>query len=245
MLRAVFSDVHGNLLAFQAMLADVAGDNAAEMICLGDTIGYGPRPEECVREMITCGASSVLGNHEAAATRHLSKEWFNPPARSMLDKTARMLSTVSKKFMSDLPRHLERPGAFFVHGFPPDSTTAYLFMVEDKEILTLFARQKAPRIFFVGHTHEWLLLLEEDGEIRRRKLGQGVHALPRDRSCIVNVGSVGQPRDGDARAGYCLWDDHASTIEVRRMDYDRETTAREIETLGFSQTFADRVRRGY
>jgi 3',5'-cyclic AMP phosphodiesterase CpdA len=127
----VISDIHGNATAFEAVLADIEKQGPMDAVyCLGDNVGYGPEPEKVMRLLREHGIPSVLGNHELAIIQPETLSWFNPTARRSIEKTAALLSDEAKACMAKFPTHLSSHGCRFVHGFPPDSVTTYLFEID-------------------------------------------------------------------------------------------------------------------
>ncbi len=238
MLVAILSDIHGNLEALNAVWADMAAFAVDEIVCLGDMIGYGPNPDEVLQSVRRRGALCCLGNHELGIANPAERSWFNETARKGLDLTASLLSAGSLAYIADLPRFLLLEGARFVHGFPPDSVTDYLFQAKEHRLACWFARGEA--LTFVGHTHELVLVSREGDGIERRDLGPGTFR-PGAGGCIVNAGSVGQPRDGNNNAKYLLWDSAAETVEVRFVPYDIATTVARIRERGFPEYYGSRL----
>jgi predicted phosphodiesterase len=240
MRLAILSDIHGNLEALRAVLDDLAGRTADHVVSLGDNIGYGADPEEVVQTLARLEIPSVLGNHELAAVQPEFLEWFNPSARRSLLLTMQLMSTETLKSLEGLPRSLELRGCHFAHGFPPESPTRYLFQASEAELQRAFSLISGDPCF-VGHTHT-LERIEFDGsEVRRRPLGEGSTELPSERRHIVNAGSVGQPRDGDNRAKYVVWETESRMLEIRCLDYDIATAARKIIDRGMPKGNADRL----
>ena len=238
MLVAILSDIHGNHEALTAVWADMAAFAVDEIVCLGDMVGYGPDPDEVVRSVRSRGALCCLGNHELGIAFPSERSWFNETARKGLGLTANLLSNDSLAYIATLPRYLLFEGARFVHGFPPDSVTTYLFQAEESRFELWFGQGEP--LTFVGHTHE-LVLVEWDGaKTLRRDLGRETLRLGTGKR-IVNAGSVGQPRDGNNNAKYLLWDTQAGTVEVRFVPYDIATTVDKIRRRGFPPFYGSRL----
>lgn len=240
MLLAIFSDVHGNLEAFTAVLQDIDENRPDETLCLGDCIGYGPDPErvlEIVRERaIPC----VLGNHELGIVDQSRRKWFNPHALKALDRTIAQLSPTSLDMIHDFPRVITRDDIRLVHGCPPDSVFTYLFEPEEEDLVRRM--QKTPQtVCFVGHTHDLELVELLHGNLRRRELAPGARILRPDARFICNIGSAGQPRDGDKRAKYALYDTSTRTMELRAVPYDARKTVEKMRALRMPDTYATRL----
>ena len=238
MFVAILSDIHGNLEALTSVWADMAAFAVDEVVCLGDMVGYGPNPDEVLRSVRERGARCCLGNHELGIVSRSERSWFNPTAQKGLALTASLLSPDSLAFMAGLPRFILLAGARFVHGFPPDNVTTYLFQAADDRLASWFDRGES--LTFVGHTHELMLLLRDGAGIERRELGSGRIGLA-NRPCIVNAGSVGQPRDGNNNAKYLIWDTDGNTVDVRFVPYDIAATVAKIRERGFPEFYGSRL----
>lgn len=237
---AVLTDIHGNLEAFEAVRGDLEAQGVRRVICLGDTIGYGPDSEAVICRMRQLGYQSVLGNHEFALFDPRGRRWLNFQAAENNVETEKLLSDESKDYCRGLPTYLVFDNAHFVHGYPPDSVLRYLERQSDEKIAALFASAQAA-LFFVGHTHRLQLVTGHDGVINRRGLGRETVELVPDKKYIISCGSVGQPRDGDKRAKYILWDIEKRLLEVRFVEYDRKKTMQKIRDLGFPEIYALRL----
>ncbi|MEJ5366089.1 MAG: metallophosphoesterase family protein [Desulfosoma sp.] len=237
---AILSDIHGNLESFREVLRDLEEVRPEKIVCLGDAVGYGPDPEAVVRLLKSRGIPALLGNHEWALRHPEHLEWFNPSARRSLEKTLELLSPEAVRAVTRWPTTLRVEGALCVHGCPPDSVTRYLFEVSYEEFPALFSTYEEP-LCFVGHTHQLLWVRWDGHEVTSGRFLEDLLELDPSGRYIVNVGSVGQPRDGDNRAKYVLWDTQARTIHVRRVPYDIAKTVEKILALGFPRINADRL----
>jgi len=237
---AVLSDIHGNMDAFEQVLADIDDRGVASVLSLGDNIGYGAEPERVVQTLKTRGIPSVLGNHELAAKKPGFLGWFNPAARTSLTMTFRMLSTESMAFIAGLPDYRVIHGCRLVHGFPPDSPTLYLFQVPPERQLKAL-RDLPERICFVGHTHVLDLVSHDGSRLADVAFQEGTNRLDPVLQYLANIGSVGQPRDGDPRAKYVIWDPSESTLDIRCVAYDVEAAAAKIIAAGMPAEHAHRL----
>jgi len=252
-LKALISDIHGNLEALEAVLKDIRQHNVTEIYCLGDVVGYGPNPRECIDLVMQC-KTVLLGNHDQGAM--FDPDGFNPPAeraifwtRGQLEAPGEQQASKVKRweFLAERPRLVKENGFLFVHGSARNPLNEYVFP-ED-----IYNQRKMDRIFalverycFQGHTHvpgvftealpEDLYQFHAPDEI------EYTHKLD-GRKTLCNVGSVGQPRDGDWRACYVLLDDN--TIKYRRVEYDIDTTVKKIYAIPDLDNFlGDRLRDG-
>jgi diadenosine tetraphosphatase ApaH/serine/threonine PP2A family protein phosphatase len=240
-MLAVLSDIHGNFQALEAVWEDLEAQGADEVLTLGDNVGYGPQPDEVVAFLRERGVSSCLGNHEQGlADPAEASARFNPHALEALEVTRSLLSPESLAWSVDLPRAIVRHGARFVHGAPPDAVNAYLFQELHKGKLAGRMRRMEENLCFAGHTHELRRYVLEGDEVVKSRLEPGWLRIDPGVKTILNVGAVGQPRDGDPRAKYVLWD-RGERAEVRRVPYDVELTARLIPEAGLPERYARRL----
>lgn len=237
---AVISDIHGNMDAFDQVLEDIDKSHVDSIISLGDNIGYGPEPEKVIRKIQDRKIPSIMGNHEMAVADQSHLGWFNITAQESLLKTRKMLSEGSIEYISSLKSSLVCFKCRFVHGFPPDSPTTYSFQVPENVLMDIF-RKLDENVCFIGHTH-YLQTIGFGGQtIDEAPLEQGATLLPEARQCILNVGSVGQPRDGNNNAKYVIWDSSANTIEVKYIPYNIARVVEKIYALGLPKAHADRL----
>ena len=240
MKTAVISDIHGNLEALKQVLADIDRSGIDSVVCLGDNIGYGPEPEEVVNLIRKRNIPSVMGNHELAIIEPKYVDRMNPVARSSLLLTQMLISQDTLEYIRSLKTSLVFHESLCVHGCPPDSVTKYLFEVSNTDLEQIF-RSIKERISFVGHTHVLEVIQFDGKEITRSRLSAGLFPLQEQNQYIINAGSVGQPRDGDNRAKYLIWDTTSGHIVVRFLAYDIARTASRILELGFPEHNAQRL----
>ncbi|MEM6690049.1 MAG: metallophosphoesterase family protein [Planctomycetota bacterium] len=248
---ALISDIHGNLEALQAVLADIKSRGVGSVYCLGDIIGYGPNPCECLDLVMQRCGKTILGNHDQAAL--FDPDGFNPTAlkaiywtRDQLDSGPGSNAQVNARwdFLGELPRSSEEGDVKFVHGSPRDPTNEYVFpefIFDTRKMEILFGKTK--HLVFMGHTHlpgvfttelEFVTPDECDHEFT-----VGADKL------LVNVGSVGQPRDENNKACYVIFDDEANKIQYVRVDYDRQVTAQKIyDEPELPNSLGDRLMHG-
>lgn len=234
MKRALISDIHGNLEALSAVLAKIDNLNISNIICLGDIVGYGPNPIECLDLVMQRCELTILGNHDQAAL--FDPEGFNPVAMRAIFWTRKQLespqlnNTLADQrwdFLGELPRRHDEGEFLFVHGSPRDPTNEYVFpeMIYEKELMkVLFSRIE--KYCFQGHTHIPGCFTEAR-EFISPEQNDYVFELT-DQKMMFNVGSVGQPRDGDRRACFVVLDSERRVVEFHRVDYDAEQTRDKI-----------------
>jgi len=240
MRLAVISDIHSNTDAFVSVLADADLSRVDEMVCLGDVIGYGPEPNEAISLIRERNIPTVMGNHELGVAECNYMDCLNPIACQSLQMTIKMLSEESLSFVTGLEHFLVSYDSRFVHGFPPDSPTTYMFEISNVKMKNIFGQYKE-RLCFTGHTHN-PEIVEFDGDfVVRTLLKRGVTNLNKDKRYIINAGSVGQPRDGDNHAKYLIWDTSDDTIEVRYVTYDIGSVVNKIIKAGLPSINATRL----
>ena len=249
MKRAIISDIHANLEALQAVMAHIATLNVEETICLGDIIGYGPNPTECLDLVMDNCRLTILGNHDQAAI--FDPEGFNPVAikaiflhREMLEADRSSRGDRRWDFLGELPRRHDEGKYLFVHGSPRDPTNEYVFpeCVYDKDLLShLISRFE--QYCFQGHTHLPGVFLET-GKFVTPAESDHFFRLGQEK-CMINVGSVGQPRDEDPRSCFVVLDTDENTVEYHRVEYDKEATRDKIYALqGLENMLGDRLMTG-
>jgi predicted phosphodiesterase len=237
---AIISDIHGNLEAFEQVLSDIDSTGITEVFNLGDNIGYGPDPDGVIQAVRRRNIPSVLGNHELAVNNPKYLRWFNPVARESLLKTIRLLSDQSIYYVSKQQAFLMAHGCRFVHGFPPKSALLYLFQISDSRKKKALEHMKE-NICFVGHTHLLELISYDGHHLQYESLKEGVFQLSHKDKYIINIGSVGQPRDGDNRAKYAIWDASRCTIEIKYISYDIGVVVEKIRAAGLPDEHGARL----
>jgi len=241
MRLAVLSDIHGNLDAFREVLRDMDRFRVDQVICLGDTIGYGPQPEETIRLIRERAIPAVMGNHEMAVVKPQLQGWFNPDAQESIQKTQTLLSAETLLYIRGLPSSRIIEQFRFVHGSPPNSPFIYLFQLSESRLMEIF-RKSAEWIIFVGHTHNLKLVSFDGQSVVQKPLRQGITPLSAQSRHIVNAGSVGQPRDeGSNAAKYVIVDTLALSLEVRFVPYDIAAVYRKIIDAGLPKSHAERL----
>lgn len=242
----VISDVHANLAALEAVLADAQGDYDA-VWCLGDSVGYGPEPNECVTRIRELGAIAVVGNHDWAALSRMDVEDFNPVAKRAVLWTREQLSAENTAWLGSLPAQPLVQGAFtLTHGSPRDPVWEYiLYPATAAANYASFATA----FCLVGHTHIPMLYVQQpETERKVRSLapvfGRRI-ALGGGWRIILNPGSVGQPRDNDPRSAYAILDTEAETWEARRVAYPIEVTQAHMRAAQLPERLINRLAFGW
>ncbi len=240
MKLAIISDIHGNYDAFQKVMADIDKSGVDRIISLGDNIGYGPEPDRVVQKIMARDIPSVQGNHELAVKDEEYLNWFNPVARKSLIKTSDLLSESSNKFVTELEPFLTLDDCRYVHGFPPDSPLIYMFQASERRKKQIF-EEIPQRLCFIGHTHTLEIIGYDGNSMEYSDLPEGLTNLAGDKKYIINIGSVGQPRDTNNDAKYVIWDSSADTIDVRFISYDIAAVVQKIKDAGLPAEHAQRL----
>lgn len=237
----VLSDVHANLTALQAVIAAAGVVDAAW--CLGDIIGYGPDPNECVELIQTLpNLVCLLGNHDAATLGQIALEAFNREAQLSIRWQRTQLSASSQAFLQNLPEKSVQGAATLAHGSPRNPVWEYI--LDQFSASENFASFDTP-LCFVGHTHiPQCFFFTPDGMLERRLLNAGDSIELPDRA-ILNPGSTGQPRDHDPRAAYAIYDDQQQTWMQCRVAYDLQSVTQRILTAGLPARHAARLEEGW
>ena len=240
----VLSDIHSNLAALEAVLA--AAGEVDVTWCLGDTVGYGPQPNECTESVRALPQlSCVAGNHDWGALGKLDLSDFNDEARFAAEWTADQLSPANRAWLDGLPERIEADGFTLVHGSPRHPIWEYILnsgvaqanMAYFETLTCLVGHTHVPVVFWepgLRHTVAPATLPEAGEPFSYRAVRS-----------IVNPGAVGQPRDGDPRASYMLLDTDAGTFELQRVPYDIEETQRQMRAAGLPERLAARLSYGW
>ncbi len=247
-MHALISDIHSNIEAMTAVLEDMARFSVSTVYCLGDVIGYGPNPRECLDIIRRC-EFTLIGNHEAGMLQVADD--FNDRARRALEWTKNALNDPAfprdknYEYWNQIDGFVETyrtDDALFVHGSPRDPIREYVMPSDanDREKMDeIFALMDRPYCF-AGHTHVPGIFTLEDGFTHQGELPEKVKLPPK---CFVNIGSVGQPRDGDNRSSYVIVD--GDSVMFRRVPYDVATTMRKIKSISALDVFlANRLKVG-
>ena len=238
---AVFSDIHANLHALEAVLASIDAAGVDELWCLGDTVGYGPRPNECVDVVRGRADIALCGNHDLAALGTLDTTDFAGDARAAARWTQERLGPEQRDWLASLSPLATRDGAELFHASPRDPVWDYV-LSEEVALASLLATT-APLVL-VGHSHVALALGWDGTELSGGLAPADTDAVLPNRRWLFNPGSVGQPRDGDPRAAWLLIDTAAGRASFRRVEYPIEQTQAEMSDADLPLTLAARLSHG-
>lgn len=240
MRYAILSDIHGNIESLQRAMA--LTDESDEILCLGDIVGYGPNPNECVELLRARVKHAVLGNHDLAALENFGVEYFNDAARAAIAWTQTVLHEENRAWLNGLSYEIRYPEFLMVHGAPVDY---FEYILDKRTAQKAFALTDAPLIF-IGHTHiaeYWVQ--EPDGSIGHRHMQHGGElTFEEGRRYIVDVGSIGQPRDLNPEASFVFYEPQKRTVEWVRYPYPIGEVQHKIHEAHLPDYLAMRLESG-
>ncbi len=238
----IVADVHSNLNALQAVVADAESGGAIDAVwSLGDVVGYGPEPNRCIEILRSYPLTAIAGNHDEAASGRIDTEEFNPNAAAAAEWTIGNLTDDARDWLRTLPETAIEGDFTLVHGALTDPIWQYLLNQRDaKRHLDM---QRTP-YGLVGHSHMPLTFVKKGRGIDGTPLSDRDTIELQNTSFVANPGSVGQPRDGDPRAAYAILDTSAAKISFRRVAYDIAATQAAMMAVGLPPSLAERLSRG-
>jgi predicted phosphodiesterase len=243
MRYAVISDIHSNFEALSVVLAYLKANPVDRIISCGDIVGYGPNPKECIDAVrALTNFESTLGNHDAAIAGKIDFSDFNKMAQEAVRINKALLTSDDYSYLAQLKDKISENDALFLHGSPRDPINEYLFLVEKFEENMERFREK---VCFIGHTHQ-PLLYEFAGNPDKSGFYQtgDIFNLDPDKRYIVNVGSVGQPRDNNPMACLYFYDSKHMTVSVKRLPYETQKTSAKMMKLKLPAQLAQRLIMG-
>ena len=218
MRSAILSDIHGNLVALRAVLDVIEGLSTERVLCLGDIVGYNPWPNECVQVIRERSIPCVMGNHDRVAAGLEEPESFNASAREAILWTRGVLTQEHRNYLAKIPDRRAVDGSvILVHGAPRDPDEYILTSGIVRENIIFMEERLDASLGFFGHTHVSGIF---DGKNDRTPIYDGKYFLKKGHVCLVNPGSVGQPRDRDPRASFLIYDDEEMSVQYYRVEYD-------------------------
>lgn len=243
MRYAILSDIHSNLEALSVVLERTRSLGADATFCLGDIVGYNANPNECVEIVRSEGIRCILGNHDSRAAGMEEPDDFNTLAERAVLWTRSQLTAENSDFLKSLPRELRVDDIVLFHGSIQD-TDRYILQKEDivDNFRSLLALPGGPRIGFFGHTHMRIAFALAGG-VASLDYGDVLTVYP-DRHYLINPGSVGQPRDGDPRAAFALYDNQERTVSFHRVEYDVRSCQDKVIRAGLPPRLAERLAVG-
>jgi len=238
---AVVSDIHANLRALEAVLEAIDRDEPDELWCLGDLVGYGPRPNECCALVRARAATCLAGNHDLAVRGTINLWEFSGDAGAAAAWTRTVLDDASQEYLDALEPKGEAHGVALFHGSPRDPVWEYV--ISEETAAVSFALTEEP-LLLVGHSHAALEVSLRDTLLAGGLAPGGTELELAGARRLLNPGSVGQPRDGDPRAAYGILDHSSREIRLRRVIYPVESAQRKILAAGLPASLANRLALG-
>ena len=239
MRYAILGDIHANLAALEAVVDAIESSEVDRVVSVGDVVGYGACPREVIQLLWELGVDVVKGNHDAAVAGELDARFFNPFARSAVEWTTAVLVAEELDWLRSLPLIRDYEECSVAHGtFAQPERFDYIQSTDDADpSLDLMSRP----VCFVGHTHVPVTILRPEDTLRTGyTVGTDLDLSDIDRA-LINVGSVGQPRDDDPRAAWGLFDSERQRFSLARVEYDIDSEAAKIREAGLPEMLADRL----
>lgn len=241
MRYGIFSDVHSNLEALEAVLEAYKNEAIDKYLCIGDIVGYAANPNECVEKARAITMITVDGNHDWASINLLSMDYFNPVAAEAISWTKNNLDSQSRYYLENLKLIYKNEDLTLVHG-TLDGPEEFNYMTDDYVAYKTF-KLLENNICFVGHTHSAEIFIQDKNN-RIYYQDEKTTDINKDNKYIINVGSVGQPRDGNPDAAYCIYDTDKGKVQIKRVTYDVQTTRKKIYDAGLPRFLGDRLTMG-
>ena len=239
-LFAVLGDIHSNLDALNVVLDDCRAQGVTDFLCTGDVVGYNACPHECMEIVRSLGCPVVVGNHDFYVSSAKNLADFNPAAAAVVEWTREQLSDDEMQWLASLPFTHTQMGITLVHS-TMDNPETFGYVFDNLQAEANFLMQKTP-VCFHGHTHCPMIYEKSMNGVFR--IDPQDFTLPIGRKYFINVGSVGQPRDGDPRATYVIFDPKVRQIRYRRLDYDIEAAQERVRLAGLPERLAARLAVG-
>lgn len=241
MLKAIFSDIHSNLQAYEAFIKDSKSEGVDKYYCVGDIVGYGANPRECIKITQQLNCPVVCGNHDWAAADKMPCNQFNEYAKEAVFWTQRNIDEADKNYLSNLPFVYEEENLTLVHG-SLDAPEEFNYILDLESAANNIKLQKT-KLCFIGHSHVSGVFFKADAggidytEETQIKLEPNIYYL-------INAGSIGQPRDRNWRACYCLYDDEKNLLRFKRLEYDVKAASKAILSASIPAFLAQRIEEG-
>ncbi len=240
---AFISDIHANLEALEAVIEDISKQNIDEIICLGDIVGYGANPNECCEIIKNKCPVTLLGNHDAAAVNQLSTQHFNIHAKIAIEWTTQNLKKESELFLEALPYKATKPSMTLVHATPYEPNMwYYITSLEEAAFNYQFFDTQ---LCFVGHTHiPIIIVLDNEKELYVHQDTSINLNTVKDARLLINVGSVGQPRDRNPNSCYGIFDSDTGIFSYQRLSYNIEKTQAKMKKIRMPEFLVSRLQDG-
>ena len=238
MRYGIFADIHSNLEALEKVLDAYKNESIDQYLCLGDVVGYAANPVECIEKIESLAIVAIAGNHDWAAVNLFSIDYFNPLAREAIFWTKRNLDDKSRCFLESLKLTYKNEALTLVHG-TLNNPQDFNYMADGYSAEETF-RLLETNICFIGHTHvAGIFTKDKDDRILYREDNE--LEIVAGNKYIINVGSVGQPRDGNSAAVYCIYDTEKKEVQIKRIDYDIGTARKKIVDAGLPEFLGHRL----
>ena len=243
MRYAIISDIHSNLEAFESVIKAIEKQRIDKCLFLGDIVGYGANPTECIRELKKMDCLLVAGNHDWGTVELTSLEYFNSYAREAIEWTKERLSEKDKDFIHSLPL-FERIGNITIVHSTLENPEEWNYIYSTFQAHRNIELQETP-LLFIGHSHLPIFFFEnlKEDEPIQYTIEEKIE-IKEGYKYIINVGSVGQPRDGNPKASYAIYDDEKNFVEINRIEYDVKKAKEKILEAGLPQILGERLEHG-
>ncbi len=239
-LFAILGDIHSNLDALQVVLDDCRAQGVTDFLCTGDVVGYNACPHECLQIVRDLGCPVVMGNHDHYVSSVQNLDDFNPHAAAVIEWTRSQITDDELAYLRTLPFSATKMGVTLVHA-TLDNPSAFGYVFDHLQAESHFVHQVTP-LCFHGHTHCPMIYEKQLGAVYR--IDAQDFRMPIGRKYFINVGSVGQPRDGDPRAAYAIYSPKDRMVRFRRLEYDIEAAQGRIRAAGLPERLAERLAVG-
>ena len=239
-LYAILGDIHANFDALEVVLDDCRAQGVTDYLCTGDVVGYNAEPHACLERVRALKCPIVMGNHDHYVSSQQNLDDFNPHAAAVIEWTRQQLSGEEIEFLRSLPFTHTAMGVSLVHA-TMDHPADFGYVFDHLQAEAHFFHQTAP-LCFHGHTHCPMIYEKQISAVYR--IDPQDFKLPIGRKYFINVGSVGQPRDGDPRASYVLYSPKTREIRFRRLEYDVAAAQAKVRAAGLPERLAERLALG-
>lgn len=243
---AIISDIHGNYTALKAVInkIDSYGDEIGEIMCLGDLVGYNPEPEKCVNEIRKVCSQVIAGNHDKTMVDELNTDWFREPVKKSINWTKSRLTASSLSYLKslDIRKDLEIKDKKIIlaHG-SPNREAPFTYIFNNYDIKKIEPHIMNTDLLFIGHTHIPFCFYDQDDWT---KLNRKMVKIEANHTYVINVGSVGQPRDRNPKASFVIYDLKQNTINFQRVEYDIEEVQNKFQDTDLPEEFSIRLKQG-
>ncbi len=241
MRYAFVSDIHSNIDAFESVMEDIENEEPDRVLFLGDIVGYGPNPNECIDKLLQVTDVSLGGNHDWAVVGKTPDDYFNPFAKEAVDWTAKTLREDNKDFLLRTKASDVFDGFQVAHS-TPFKPEEWRYIMSQKEAIDNYSSIEE-KLCFIGHSHQ-PLIIEYSGPASVKVYREQKFQFLPENKYIINVGSVGQPRDTNVKACWVLYDSDENSVQYHRVAYDIQSVQKKMEAAGLPRYLIDRLAQG-